>query len=486
MSKLKHAIWLVRNDMRLTDNPTLRAAIDAAESVIPLLVLPGEDDQHEFSPGAASRVWLHHSAGALDNALQDVGSRLIVRRGAMADEVTQVAADLKAPAAVLISRGYEPRQIADECSLERSLREIDSELRIIEATRLFDVDDIRTKSGDPYKVFTPFYKACLAAELPSEPAAAPKKVPAPKSFPKSLALDEARLLPKRSWGASMIEHWQPGEGGAGALLDEFLGGPVEDYGTARDIPAAPTTSRLSPHLAFGEISARQIWHAALEKHPDADITRRWKTAPAPYLRQLAWREFAAHLLYHFPETARAPLRPEFERFPWTYDDAHFRAWSKGQTGYPMVDAAMRQLWQTGWMHNRLRMVVASFLVKHLLMSWWDGAKWFWDTLVDADLANNTLGWQWTTGCGADAAPYFRIFNPTAQGERFDEDGTYVRRWVPELADMPAQHIHAPWEAPASVLKGAGVELGETYPRPIVDHKQAREQALAALETIKKG
>lgn len=485
MSKLKHAVWVIRNDMRLADNAALRAALDSAESVIPLLVLPGEADEDEFSPGAASRVWLHHSACSLDRSLRAKGSRLIVRRGPLVEAVIRLIDDLGSSCRVFLSRGYEPRQIADECALDRALDEMNVSFTIVEAARLFGVDDIRTKAGDPFKVFTPFYKACLSGDLPDEPRPSPKKIPAPASWPESLAPEAYGLLPQLPWDAAMIAHWQPGEDGASALLEAFLGGPVEDYAAARDLPAETTTSRLSPHLAFGEISGRQIWHAALENYPDADISRRWKTAPGPYLRQLAWREFAAHLLYHFPETARAPLRPEFERFPWTYDDEHFRAWSKGRTGYPMVDAAMRQLWQTGWMHNRLRMVVASFLVKHLLMSWRDGAKWFWDTLVDADLANNTLGWQWTAGCGADAAPYFRIFNPTAQGERFDADGEYVRRWVPELADLPAKHIHAPWSAPAPVLREAGVELGETYPAPIVDHKASREAALGALKTIKK-
>jgi deoxyribodipyrimidine photo-lyase len=278
--------------------------------------------------------------------------------------------------------------------------------------------------------------------------------------------------------------WAPGATNAAKELDRFLDDRLQDYSTERDRPDHPGTSRLSPHLHFGEISPRQIWHAVGQAARNRKSRKLDKVAD-PFLRQLVWREFAHHLLYHYPHIATEPLREEFGAFPWKEDAAGLHAWTRGETGYSYIDAGMRQLWTTGWMHNRVRMAVASFLVKDLLLSWQDGARWFWDTLVDADLANNTLGWQWTAGCGADAAPFFRIFNPVGQGERFDPEGAYVRQWVPELARLPAEWIHKPWEAPAGVLEAAGVQLGTTYPRPIVDHAAARKRALEALGTIRR-
>jgi deoxyribodipyrimidine photo-lyase len=302
---------------------------------------------------------------------------------------------------------------------------------------------------------------------------------APGTWPASDSLDSLGLLPRIPWAGGLASTWQPGPEGAERELARFGGGSWSEYNDLRNFPALSATSRLSPHLHFGEISPRQVWHRL----------KGWagpKSAAAdPYLRQLVWREFAFHLLYHFPQTPVEPLRPEFARFPWQEDAAGLRAWQRGETGYPLIDAGMRELWQTGWMHNRVRMATASFLVKDLLIPWQEGARWFWDTLVDADLANNTLGWQWTAGCGADAAPYFRIFNPVSQSEKFDAEGAYLRRYLPELAKLPDQYLHQPWEAPAEVLRGAGVELGRTYPRPIVDHHEARQQALEALATIKK-
>jgi deoxyribodipyrimidine photo-lyase len=288
-------------------------------------------------------------------------------------------------------------------------------------------------------------------------------------------LDALGLLPTIPWDASFHDHWRPGEAGAQERLDSFLSEAVTGYHTQRDRPDCDGTSRLSPHLHFGEISPRQVWHA---------LGRRTSRGAETFRTELGWREFAHHVLYHFPHTPEAPLRTQFERFPWDSNPRLLRAWQRGRTGYPIVDAGLRELWATGWMHNRVRMIVGSFLTKDLLISWRVGARWFWDTLVDADLANNTLGWQWVSGCGADAAPYFRIFNPAAQGERFDPQGDYVRRWVPELARLPARWIHRPWTAPTGELDAAGVRLGSEYPEPALDHALARRKALEALRSLK--
>jgi deoxyribodipyrimidine photo-lyase len=302
---------------------------------------------------------------------------------------------------------------------------------------------------------------------------------APASWPASASLS---LLPKIDWTQGLATEWTPGAGGAHARLERFLRCAFEDYAVERDQPGILGTSRLSPHLHFGEIGPRQVWSAVGHAARGAGRHSSWRDSQ--FLTELGWREFAYHLLYHFPATPERPLRASFERFPWKSDPTALEAWRRGRTGYPIVDAGMRELWSSGWMHNRVRMIVASFLVKDLLLPWTEGARWFWDTLVDADLANNTLGWQWVAGCGADAAPFFRIFNPVSQGERFDPAGDYVRRWVPELAALPHAWIHRPWAAPADVLHSAGVALGESYPRPLVDHDAARKDALAALARVK--
>ncbi len=348
---------------------------------------------------------------------------------------------------------------------------------------LFNPDKIRTQSGHPFQVFTPFWKSCLSRTEPSEPLKAPTQLKSPTTWPQSLKLDELQLLPEIDWAAGMRAAWQPGTARAQSMLDKFSENGLGHYPTARDRPDQTGTSRLSPHLHFGEISPRQVWHAI--KHAGGGRSSGPLPLKAePYLRQLGWRDFAHHLLYHFPHTAQEPLRAEFAEFPWDSNRSRLRKWQKGLTGYPYIDAGMRELWSTGWIHNRMRMAVASFLVKDLLISWLDGAKWFWDTLVDADLANNTLGWQWTAGCGTDAAPYFRIFNPVTQGEKFDPEGEYVRHWVPELSKLPNQWIHQPFNALLDLFDTAQIKLGKAYPHPIVDHDAARKQALAALKTIR--
>jgi deoxyribodipyrimidine photo-lyase len=465
-------LWL-RNDLRLADNPALEEAIARGAPVVPLFVWH-PDESGPWAPGAASRVWLHHSLTALAQALRERGSRLVVRVGDPARVVEQVARESGA-SAVTWNRRYEPTDVARDSALKARLRESGLEAHSHAAALLLEPHEVRTGKGEPYRVFTPYWKACLALPEPRAPLPEPAVIPTPARWPAGETVEALGLLPTIDWAGGIRRAWTPGRTGALEALDQFGYGALAAYADGRDRPAAPGVSHLSPHLHFGELSPREVWHA---------VRAAGRPAGDPFLRQLTWRDFAHHLLFHFPRTVESPMDPRFERFPWARDDDALEAWQAGRTGYPLVDAGMRQLWLTGWMHNRVRMVVASFLVKHLLVHWLAGARWFWDTLVDADLANNTMGWQWVAGCGADAAPYFRIFNPVAQGERFDPAGAYVGRWLPEIAKLPAKWLHKPWQAPASVLSHAGVRLGESYPNPIVDHTAARQRALAALDAIK--
>jgi deoxyribodipyrimidine photo-lyase len=369
--------------------------------------------------------------------------------------------------------------------VEAHLSERNVKTRQFNGSLLFSPTQVETQQGGPYKVFTPFWRQCLAEPEPGEPLPPPAKLPAPSTWPSTLSLDDLDLEPALNWTEGLAEAWEPGEAGAGAELERFLDEALHAYATDRDRPDRRGTSRLSPYLHFGEISPRTIWHAVKE-HAAVREGRGLVKGAESYLREVGWREFAHHLLHHFPDTVEEPLRPEFSDFPWADDEEALMAWQRGQTGFPIVDAGMRELWATGWMHNRVRMIVGSFLVKDLLIPWQEGARWFWDTLVDADLANNTLGWQWVAGCGADAAPYFRVFNPILQGKKYDPDGAYVSRWVPELAGLPVRWIHEPWNASAEILEEAGVELGSSYPHPLVDHGEARDRALEAYSLIKKG
>lgn len=403
-------------------------------------------------------------------------------------------------AAVVWASGLEPDELADDVALEAALRVQGIQPLVVgPANLLADPLSVRTKDGRPYTVFTPFWRARLARTEPEAPLATPVALPTAPHGPPGVTLADLAAEAVRPWSAGFGEVWQPGERGAHERLTAFLDGPLDAYAADRDRPDLEGSSRLSPHLRWGEVTARQAWHAvagalaeagldleAAVGPPDRDgeQTPGLRRSAGAFLRQLGWREFGHQLLAAFPQTAEHPLHDRFAAFPWRHDPAGLDAWRRGRTGYPIVDAAMRQLWATGWMHNRTRLLAGSFLVKDLLLPWQVGAAWFWDTLVDADLANNTLGWQWVAGCGADAAPYFRVFNPVTQGRRFDPDGDYVRRWAPELAGLTAGHAQAPWEAPASVLDGAGVVLGQTWPTPIVDHGEARSRALAAYERVR--
>jgi deoxyribodipyrimidine photo-lyase len=473
-------VWF-RSDLRLTDNEALLAAAESGRPLIACYVLDEHGDEDDWQLGRASRWWLHHSLASLSAALERLGGRLILRRGPAEQALPRLVTETSATA-VHCSTNAEPQAAELEEALHASLSDSGAELVRYSGQLLYPPDAIRTQAGKPFQVFTPFWKALLQLPDPGPPQAAPDHVDFYQGELTSEPLNDFRLLPSApDWAAEFGAVWAPGETGAFDRLEEFLDGSLNRYKKERDLPDADSTSQLSAHLRFGEISPRQIWHAVRTRMANGSSN---DTAAEAFLRQLGWREFSYYLLHHWPTFSTEPFRAEFAAFRWREDAAALKRWQQGNTGYPIVDAGMRQLWRTGWMHNRVRMVVASFLVKHLLIPWQDGARWFWDTLVDADLANNSASWQWVAGCGADAAPYFRIFNPILQGKKFDSRGAYVRRWVPELSNLPAKYVHEPWAAPAEILDTAGIQLGRDYPEPLVDHQAARERALDAYKQLR--
>ena len=461
-------VWF-RQDLRLADNPALCAALARGGPVVPVYI-DSEQEEGAWRAGGATLWWRHHALAALDASLQALGSRLLLRRGPALAELRDLATEVGADA-VYWNRRYEPLARARDTQVKESLRAADLLAESRNGSLLAEPWELRTQGGGPFQVFTPFWRKLLATIEPPAPQPAPTRIPAPPAWPASLALDALGYLPRIRWDGGLAEAWQPGEAGAARQLEQFIETALRGYADARDLPAVPGTSRLSPYLHHGELSPRQIWHAVI----GSDAAARG----GKYLAELVWREFSYHLLHHFPHTPEAPLRAQYRDFPWREDARLLEAWQRGRTGVPLVDAGMRELWHTGWMHNRVRMICASYLVKNLLQPWQAGARWFWDTLVDADLAANTQGWQLTAGCGADAAPFFRIFNPVTQGERFDPRGAYQRRWLPELARLAERAIHAPWEQPQPVLQAAGVVLGENYPQPLVSLADSRQAALAA-------
>ena len=472
-------MWF-RNDLRLSDNPALRAAVDSGAPIVPIYILDDETPGDRRA-GGASRWWLHGSLAALGNELKARESRLILARGPARDVLAQLIQSTRATA-VYCSRAYEPWAVDLEAKLKADLDASGVELKRHRGVLLFEPESLRTRQGAPFQVYTPFARAALADGDVGTPLAAPRTLEAPSRWPKSETLASWQLKPtKPDWAGGLDAAWQPGEAGARQRLGDFIAEGLADYSDDRNRPDRPGTSRLSPHLHHGEISVRQCWQSArAAAAEDSGATRGADT----FIRELLWREFSYHMLVHAPSLPDLPLREQFSRFPWKPNAAHLESWQRGRTGYPIVDAGMRELWTTGWMHNRVRMIVASFLIKHLLQPWQDGERWFWDTLVDADLAANASSWQWVAGSGVDAAPYFRIFNPVKQAETFDPAGDYIRKWCPELSKLPTPDIFAPWEATPEALAAADVELGKTYPQPIVDHAAARARALAAFEQIK--
>jgi deoxyribodipyrimidine photo-lyase len=454
-------LWF-RQDLRLADNPALEAAAAAGGAVIPVFLHAPHEEQ-PWAPGAAARWWQHESLAALAGDLERRGSRLILRPvdpGQSSIAALLALAAETGAVAVHWNRRYEPAVLERDRAAKRTLRERGLMAESHNAVLLTEPWEVRNQSGQPFQVFTPFWRHVLRELSPPPPRPARAQLAAPERWPASAPLESLDLQPRIPWYAGMVAEWQPGEAGAARQLDRFLEEAWARYRDGRDLPAVRGTSRLSPHLHHGEISPRQIWHAlARAAEGRREDAAGWRSSQ--FVAELGWREFAHHLLFHFPQTTDQPLRAEFARFPWHEDATLLEAWQRGRTGIPLVDAGMRELWHTGWMHNRVRMVVASFLVKNLLQPWQAGARWFWDTLVDADLAANTLGWQWSAGCGADAAPYFRIFNPMSQAERFDPDGAYVARWVPDRGSA-------------------------RYPQPIVDLRASRNAALAAYRTLRAG
>ncbi|NND00434.1 MAG: deoxyribodipyrimidine photo-lyase [Gammaproteobacteria bacterium] len=460
-----------RQDLRLADNPAFAAACSKGR-VLPVYILD-DSNAGELAPGAASNWWLHESLTALNQSLD---GKLAVFKGDPADILADLVERLDIRA-VYWNRCYEPWQVSRDKRIKSDLVERDIAAASYNGSLLWEPWDVLKKDDTPYKVFTPFYKnGCLAAKPPRTPLAEPGEINIVGESASDLSIDQLGLMPEITWYKKLAEHWSIGEQGAQQRLQEFVEDDMQGYRDGRDFPAMQNVSRLSPHLHFGEISPNQAWHAASEQSDSADCQH--------FLRELGWREFSHNLLYYFPDLPDKNLQSKFDHFPWQENDAHLQSWQKGQTGHPLIDAGMRELWQTGYMHNRIRMVVGSFLVKNLLLDWRNGERWFWDCLLDADLANNSAGWQWIAGCGADAAPYFRVFNPVLQGKKFDQDGEYTRRFVPELKDLPDKYLFSPWEAPDEVLQEAGVELGQTYPEPIVDLKESRQQALQAYQDMK--
>ena len=469
--RMKPSIVWFRQDLRLADNAALGAACARGAPLLCLFVWD-EDTPAKWSAGAASRWWLHHALLGLAQSLARHGGTLVLRRGPAADVLNAVIAETGADA-IFWNRCYEPYAIARDSRLKAGLAARGVEVHSFAGNLLCEPWQLTTREGKPFRVFTPFWRALRQCNIPA-PLSPPRRLDFAPAIASNL-IEAWRLVPQApNWAAAWPRYWKPGETGAHTRLKEFLDHDIDDYAQSRDWPACARTSRLSAHLHFGEISPRQIWHAQTLAAGGNE----------KFLSELAWREFSWHLLFHHPELPEQPLNPRFSAFDWATDETKLALWQRGQTGIPIVDAGMRQLWNTGWMHNRARMIAASFLVKHLLIDWRAGARWFWDTLVDADLANNSASWQWIAGCGADAAPYFRIFNPVLQGQRFDPEGRYVRHFVPELAHLPDRFVHSPWLAPACVLDAANIKLGSSYPSPLVDLAAGRERALHAFARMK--
>jgi deoxyribodipyrimidine photo-lyase len=475
MSTALNIVWF-RQDLRLRDNPALIAASQQGR-ILPVYILD-DSNAGDWAMGTASRWWLHQSLTALNQSLDN---KLWVLKGDPKTLLPKLCAD-KQVSGVYWNRCYEPWRIKRDKALKQKLEDDGREVHSSNASLLWEPWENLKDDGTVYKVFTPFYKNAMARHTPiGEARRKPSKLqitPCPQNADK---LDDLELMPTVNWYQGMDASWTPGEEGAHNRLQNFLDRGLTDYKKGRDFPAQRSVSRLSPHLHFGEISPRQVWQAAQRAGANAAS----EAQSEHFQRELAWREFSYALLYHFPELTWKNLNERFNEFPWKAQQSRqLEQWQRGETGYPLVDAGMRELWETGYMHNRVRMVVGSFLVKNLMLHWHQGARWFWDTLVDADLANNSCSWQWVAGCGADAAPYFRIFNPVTQSQKFDPGGDYIRRFVPELKKLPDKLLHEPFKAPQQELEAAGIKLGKDYPEPIVDLRESRQAALSAYDEVK--
>ena len=443
------------------------------EPIIALYV-HAPNEEGSWRRGAASNWWLHHALQDLDNELRKRGSCLTIRSSSKTIATLEEIINSGNASAISWNRCYEPTLVKRDTDIKQTLQNSGIEVRSCNGSLLLDPHTIKNKSGKPFQVFTPFWKHCKELEV-----AKPSTLTEASTFSSidSKSLDSLELLPTIAWDKGMEQFWQPSREGGLKLLNDAAR-KSQSYEIQRDIPNTDGTSRLSPYLHFGQISPQEFFHTVRDNCPDKE------KAETGILRQLYWREFSAHLLYHFPHSQDHALKPEYDHFPWNFNEDYLRAWQRGETGFPIVDAGMRQLWQTGWMHNRVRMIAGSLLVKHLLQPWQEGARWFWDTLVDADLANNSMGWQWVAGSGADASPYFRIFNPIIQGKKFDPTGEYVKKWVPELSGLGKDQIHTPWEATPMELASAGITLGKNYPDPVISHENGRQAALDAYAHYK--
>lgn len=455
-----------RQDLRLEDNTALFAATQNGR-VLPIYIL-----DNEYDMGEASRVWLHHSLVELNASLCGT---LRLFTGKTINTIRKIIAENHIRA-IYWNRCYEPQRIVCDKAIKAELIKKGTEVYDYNSSLLQEPWTILKQDNLPYKVFTPFYKKAYSENFtPRKPIPSPPKLRLVKNI-RDQSIDHLKLLPSLSWGKRIMSNWRTGEKEAKKKLAWFSQYKLRDYEKDRNFPGQDKVSHLSPHLHFGEISPQQIWYSV-------KLYGKGKNVKA-FLREICWREFSYYLLYHFPDLPKRNLQKKFTHLPWKDNIDTLKAWQKARTGYPIVDAGMRQLWQTGYIHNRVRMIVASFLVKNLLLHWRYGEEWFWNCLLDADLASNSASWQWIAGCGTDALPYFRIFNPITQGRKFDSSGTYTRCYVPELKNIPNEYLFNPWEAPEQVLVKAGIVLGQTYPFPIVDFKTSRAVALSAYQSIK--
>ena len=471
----KIIIFWFRQDLRIVDNPGLSKSLKS-DKVLPIYILD-DTNSNDFAMGAASRWWLHNSLRELNKNLDN---KLSLYKGDPSEILESLSSRFNIKG-IFWNRCYEPWRIERDKKIKSKFIEKDIIVETFNSALLWEPWEILKSDNTPYKVFTPYYrKGCLMSEAPRKPLSAPNLNTLFEDEENILQLDDLNLLPRIKWYKEMERLWEPGEKGAHKKLESFLSDGLLGYKEGRNFPSKKNVSQLSAHMHYGEISPNQVWHRAKLKKELSGIEKDLDH----FLSELGWREFSYNLLFHFPELPRENLQKKFDNFPWIENEILFDKWKKGLTGYPIVDAGMRELWQTGYMHNRVRMIVGSFLVKNLLLHWHKGEEWFWDCLIDADLANNSASWQWVAGSGADAAPYFRIFNPILQGKRFDPNGLYIKKFIPELEQLPTKYLFSPWESPIEVLSEANIELGSDYPEPIVDLTESRDRALEAFSTIR--